>query len=337
MNRIDKGGDMRYISVILFVMSILGCDQDSSIEQKSRIKMKLAAETSLLPATVWVAEDLGYFEEEKIDLTIQDFDSGRNALETMLKDETIDMATVAQTPVVFNSFNNEDYVIIATMAYSVDDVKVLARKDFGIIKPADLVGKKIGVTLRTTGHYFLEGYLAHYGKSLSDVDIYDVNAATLKEKLISGELDAITTWEPHIYNTKKILNENQLTLLISPTPFRKDFYFTVSRSYAVEHKERVKRFLSAVIRAENYIKQHPEKSKEIVSRRLNVDPKIVSSIWSSFMFNITLEQSILVGLENEAQWAIDTNLKKGELPNYLNFISIKALKEVKPEAVNIIH
>ena len=328
---------MKYILFLLLAMSLAGCDQGDIAEQKTRIKMKLAAETSLLPATVWVAEDLGYFNEEKIDLTIQDFDSGRNALETMLKDETIDMATVAQTPVVFNSFNNEDYVIIATMAYSVDDVKVLARKDFGIVKPADLVGKKVGVTLRSTGHYFLEGYLAHYGKSLSDIDLYDVNAATLKEKLISGELDAITTWEPHIYNTKKILNDDQLTLLISPTPFRKDFYFTVSRSYAVKHKEHVKRFLKAVIRAENYIKQNPEKSKKIVSRRLNVDPKIVNSIWDSFIFNITLEQSILVGLENEAQWAIDTNLKNGELPNYLDFISIKALKEVKPEAVNIIH
>ena len=328
---------MRYIPVLLLMMSILGCDQGSSQDPKAQIKMKLAAETSLLPATVWVAEELGYFNEEKIDLTIQDYDSGRNALETMLKDETINMATVAQTPVVFNSFNNEDFVIIATMAYSVDDVKVLARKDFGIVKPADLTGKKIGVTLRSTGHYFLEGYLAHYGKSLTDIDLYDVNAATLKEKLISGELDAITTWEPHIYNTKKILNENQLTLLLSPTPFRKDFYFTVSRSYAVKHKEHVKRFLRAVIRAENYIKNNPEKAKEIVSRRLKVDPEIVNSIWDTFMFNITLEQSILVGLENEAQWAIDTNLKKGELPNYLDFISIKALEEAKPEAVNIIH
>ena len=74
-----------------------------------------------------------------------------------------------------------------------------------------------------------------------------------------------------------------------------------------------------------------------MSKRLGVDQQIVNSIWATFTFEITLEQSILVGLENEAQWAIDTKLKNGELPNYLNFVSINALKAVKPHGVNIIH
>ncbi len=49
---------------------------------------------SLLPATVWVAEELDYLDEEGLNLTIREFDSGRNALETMLKDPSINMATV---------------------------------------------------------------------------------------------------------------------------------------------------------------------------------------------------------------------------------------------------
>ena len=130
----------------------------------------------------------------------------------MLKDKTINMATVAQTPIVFNSFNQEDYVIIATMAHSIDDVKVLARKDHGINTAKDLKGKKVGATLRSTGHYFLEGFLSNYKMNLKDIKLHDVNAAKLKDKLISGELDAITSWEPHIYNTKKVLDKSKLTL-----------------------------------------------------------------------------------------------------------------------------
>ena len=255
---------MRYILTLVLVIFIYGCDQNSATDEAVWIDITLAAETSLLPSTVWVAEELGYFRDEKINLTIKDFDSGRNALETMLKDEGIDMATVAQTPVVFNSFANEDFVIIATMAYSVDDVKVLARKDHNIKTPEDLFGKKVGVTLRSTGHYFLEGYQANYGRSLKDIELVDVNAASLKDKLISGEVDAITTWEPHIYNAKKELSDDQLTLLISPTPFRKDFYFTVSHSYAATHQGRLKRFLRAVIRAENFINNNKLKAQNCV-------------------------------------------------------------------------
>ena len=298
--------------------------------------MTIAAEMSLLPTTVWVAEKLGYFKEFGLDLTIREFDSGRNALESMLKDKSINMATVAQTPIVFNSFNKEDYVIIATMAHSIDDVKVLARKDHGIKTAKDLKGKKVGATLRSTGHYFLEGFLSSHDMNLNDVKLYDVNAAKLKQTLISGELDAITSWEPHIYNTKKILDDSKLTLLISPIPFRKDFFFTVNRSYSENNKEHISRFLKSVLKAEKYIHNNPVEAQKITAERIGADPIIVKNIWDAFNFEVSLEQSILVGLEDEAQWAIDIGYMKKPAPNYLDFIHYQNLQDINPEAVNII-
>lgn len=299
--------------------------------------MTIAAEMSLLPATVWVAEEKGYFKEAGLNLTIREFDSGRNALESMLKDKSINMATVAQTPIVFNSFNKEDYVIIATMAYSIDDVKVLARKDHGIKTAKDLKGKKIGATLRSTGHYFLEGFLSNHDMNLNDINLHDVNAAKLKGKLISGELDAITSWEPHIYNTKKVLDESKLTLLLSPIPFRKDFFFTVNKTYAEKNKEHISRFLRAVLKAEKYIAKNQAEAQKITAEKISADPIIVKNIWDAFIFEITLEQSILVGLEDEAKWAIDIGYTKKAAPNYLDFIHYESLQNIKPEAVNILH
>lgn len=320
---------------ILFIMALFtsACSERTAVNP---INMTIAAEMSLLPATVWIAENQGYFKEFGLNLTIREFDSGRNALESMLKDKSINMATVAQTPIAFNSFNKEDYVIVATMAHSIDDVKVLARKDHGIKSAKDLKNKKVGATLRSTGHYFLEGFLSNHGMSLNDIQLHDVNAAELKEKLISGELDAITSWEPHIYNTKKVLDDSQLTLLISPLPFRKDFFFTVNKSYAVTHKEYVSRFLKAVIKAEEYIHLNPTRAQEITAEKIKTDLVIVKSIWHAFNFEISLEQSILVGLENEAKWAIDIGFTKKQAPNYLNFIHYNGLHDLKPEAVNII-
>ncbi|MCK4864485.1 MAG: ABC transporter substrate-binding protein [Gammaproteobacteria bacterium] len=326
---------MRKYLPLLFI-ALLACTSCTKEEAIKPVNMTIAAEMSLLPATVWVAEKLSYFKEVGLNLTIREFDSGRNALESMLKDKTINMATVAQTPIVFNSFNKEDYVIIATMAHSFDDVKVLARKDHGIKTAKDLRGKKIGATLRSTGHYFLEGFLSNHGMNLKDIKLYDVNAAKLKDKLISGELDAITSWEPHIYNTKKILDESKLTLLISPIPFRKDFFFTVNKTYAENNKEHVTRFLKAVLKAEKYINEHQAEAQKIMAEKIGADPVIVKNIWDAFIFEITLEQSILVSLEDEAQWAIDIGHTKKSAPNYLDFIHYQNLENLKPEAVNII-
>lgn len=323
-----------YPLLLVILISLTACNKEEPLKP---VNMTLAAEMSLLPATVWVAEKLGYFKEAGLNLTIKEFDSGRNALENMLKNKSINMATVAQTPVVFNSFNKEDYVIIATMAHSIDDVKVLARKDHGIKTANDLKGKKIGATLRSTGHYFLEGFLTNHNMSLKDVDLHDVNAAKLKGKLISGELDAITSWEPHIYNTKKVLDKSKLTQLLSPVPFRKDFFFTVGKSYVKTNKEQVSRFLKAVLKAEEFIGEHRDEAQKITAKKLGADPQIVKSIWDAFIFEITLEQSILVGLEDEAQWAIDIGYTQKTAPNYLSFIHLDSLKKIKPAAVNIIH
>lgn len=325
---------MKHFFPLLFV--VLLTSTACSKEPVKPVSMTIAAEMSLLPATIWVAEKLGYFKKEGLDLTIREFDSGRNALESMLKDKTINMATVAQTPIVFNSFNKEDYVIVATMAHSIDDVKVLARKDHGIKTAKDLKGKKVGATLRSTGHYFLEGFLSNYNMNLKDIKLHDVNAAKLKGKLISGELDAITSWEPHIYNTKKVLDESKLTQLISPIPFRKDFFFTVNKTYAEKNKEHISRFLKAVLKAEEYISFNQAVAQKITAEKIGADPIIVKNIWDAFIFEITLEQSILVGLEDEAQWAVDIGYTKKAAPNYLDFINYDALQNIKPEAVNII-
>jgi len=324
-----------FLTLTWIFLTTTSCTDQST--PTNQLSMTLASEMSLLPATVWVAENQNYFNDEGLNLSIREFDSGRNALETMLSDKSINMATVAQTPIVFNSFNSEDYVIVATMAHSIDDVKVLARKDHGIINAKDIKGKKVGATLRSTGHYFLEGFLANYNLNLTDIELHDVNAAKLKDKLISGELDAITSWEPHIYNTRKVLDKTKLTMLISPIPFRKDFFFTVKKSYAENNKEQVNRFLKALLRAESYIKNNPTESQKIISKRIGADPEIVKSIWDAFTFEITLEQSILVALEDEAQWAIDIGVTKKPIPNYLEFINYSSLQTIKPEAVNIFH
>jgi len=327
---------LKFIMVLGFGLMGSGCTNDTQVSNEP-IEITMAAEMSLLPATVWVAEKKGIFKKYNISLNVLEYDSGRNALESMMKDTSINISTVAQTPVVFNSFKKEPYIIFATMAYSLDDIKVLARKDHGIEKPEDLKGKKIGATKRSTGHYFLEGFLNHYNYNLGDVTLVDINASQLKSKLEIGELDAITTWEPHITNAEKSMGKDKLTLLISPTPFRKDFFFTAHKSYAKKHPKRLERFLSALVEAEEYIAENPEESQKIIAQRLGVKLDLVKNIWSNFTFEITLEQSILVNLENEAIWATAFFKEAKEVPNYLDFIDVKPLSKVKPHGVNLIY
>ena len=299
--------------------------------------LTLSTETSLLTTTVWVAEHEGYFEKYGLNLTIKEYDSGRNALDAMLESPDIHMSTVAQTPIVFKSGLKGEFKIIASMAYSLDDVKLLALKSSGIKTPGDLAGKKIGFTRRSTGHYFLEGLLTHYGLSLENIVPIDVNASELRSEFAAGRIDAMTTWEPHIYNAKKSLGADKIISMISPTTFRKDFFFTTRTDLNESQRRAQIKFMKAIVDAEEFIENNTEASKKIIVKRLKMDPIIVETVWDNFTYQVALDQVALVTLDNETRWAIEHGYVNSGLPNYLDFIDFEPMEAVKPAGINIIY
>jgi ABC-type nitrate/sulfonate/bicarbonate transport system substrate-binding protein len=324
------------IIVVIGVM-ISGCVQQ--VEKPTELeKATLGAESSLLPAAVWVAENKGYFQEQGLDLTIKEFDSGKASLLAMLEgDEGIDISTVAPTPIMFNSFDRQDFSIFATFVYSYDDVKVIARKDKGITTVVDLRGKKIGTPAGTTGQFFVEAFLIHTGLSASEVEVVDIAPSDLPEALNSGQVDAIVIWEPHGYNAKKLLGDKAIRLPSSDV-YKETFNFMVMNDFAEENPEILKKFLRAVDKATTFIKNYKEESQDIVAKRLNLDREVMDALWDEFVFGISLQQSLIVTLEDEARWAIKNNLTgKTKVPNYLGYIYLDALYELKPDSVNIIH
>ncbi len=319
------------IAVILVVIgiSVVGCSQQ-------REKVTLGVEASLLPAAVWVAESKGYFEEEGLDLTIKEFDSGRLSFLAMLKGEGVDISTVAPTPIMFSSFDRQDFSIFATFVYSYEDVKVIAHRGKGISTATDLRGKKRGTPMGTTGQFVTEAFLIHNGLLSSDVEVIDIDPSELPDALNNNRVDAIVIWEPHAYNAKNLLGQDAVRLPSSDV-YCETFNFMVMKDFAQAHPEVLNKFLRAIDKATAFIRKHKEDSQMIVAERLKLDKEVMTTLWDDFIFEISLEQSLLVTLEAEARWAISNNLTdKTEVPNYLDYIYYDALEEVKPEAVGII-
>ncbi len=249
------------------------------------------------------------------------------------------MVTVAQKPIVFNSFAENDYVIIAAMVNSDKDVKLLAREDKGIHEPSDLRGKKVGVTKDSTGHFYLGLFLPHVGLKLHEIEITDLTASELPQAPADGRVDSISTWEPHILNAKKLLVAEAVVL--PPTGgvriFKEDFYFVPNRDFAEHNPKALRRFLKAIEKGNELIRENKEEAITIVSQRSKIERGLLASVRNDCEIQLVLYQSILITLKDEARWVINNNLTdKTEVPNYLDYVYIDALEEVKPEAVMII-
>ena len=328
-----KTGKIEFAAfVVLLVVSLSNCNQNPP---KQVEKIVVGAETVAHASPLWIAENKGYFKDEGLNVEIRGFDSGRTALRTMLNGEDVDIATAAQTPVISNSFGRNDYAIIGTMMYSDNDGKMLARRDKGISSPSDLKGKTVGVTSGSSGHFFLGLFLAYHGLRMTDVKIVDIEATGLPQALMEGQVDAIATWEPHIYKASKALG-NKAFLLPAGGMYREDFYFIARKAFIKKHPEALTRFLRAIEKGEDFILKNKKEAMDIVGQRLKIDQEIMKATWDDLHFKLFRDQPMLVSLEDEARWAIENKLTDAtKVPNYLDYIYTDALKAVKPDAVTI--
>ena len=110
-----------------------------------------------------------------------------------------------------------------------------------------------------------------------------------------------------------------------------------SKDFTTSHPKTVKKLLKAVIKAEEYLKKNPTEGKAIIMNRLHLDQAYFNQIWPKNKFGVSLDQELLIAMEDQARWRIENKLTdKAKVPNYLDFIYLDGLKNVKPEAVSII-
>jgi len=292
--------------------------------------------TSLLPSLVHIAKEKGYFLEEGIDMEIKGYPTGKKALEATLKGE-VDMCTVADMPVVSNSFKRNDFTVFGTILQDAEHAKCLARKDRNISTPQDLIGKKVATTIGTTAHYFMVVFFILNELDLEDVEIVNLKPAEMVKAIVKGNVDAIFTWEPNIYHAEKDLGDNGV-ILPSDVGYLATFNLVSKNDFIENNQQLLKRILKALIKAEEFTKDNREESVDIIAARLKTDREIIDKLWGMYEFRVSLTQAFLITLEGEARWFIKNKLTSvTEIPNYLDYIYWDALEAVKPEAVGIIH
>ena len=284
---------------------------------------------------VLLAEKQGYFKENGLDVAIKGYETGPVIIKDLLEDR-LDFGVVGEFAFVANSFNEQDIKIVCSVSKS-DSTKVFGRTDHGIHNPSDLKGKTIGVSKKTSSDFFLNSFLILNKIPLAEVKIIDMPPAKLTEAFLAGNIDAAAPFSSDNFKIEKTLNErvvswpaqngqNTYTLLLSNGTFVRN------------NKDVAERFVRALAQSEEYFKKYNKDALSYLAQILNLKNEDLSTLYSQFQVEIALEQSLLLTLEGEARWSIDSKLTTTKIvPNYLKFIYFDALEAVKPEAVTIIH
>jgi len=286
--------------------------------------------------TIYVAIEKDYFRKQGLKIDLKSFSSGKATLDALIKGK-VDLATSSETPFMRAVLNGDRIYAIGTMITGEKHLAIVGRKDKGISSPKDLKGKTIAVTMGSNGEYFLDTVLLLNGVSRDQVKTVHVKPKQMFDALIKGEVDAIATWNPQMTKARRALGDQAATIyaegLYSPS-----FLIAARQDYANANPEIIKKVLQSLVNASKFIHENPDQSHAIVAKYLGMDKALLDELSATYHFKITLDQSLLLTLENQAKWAIKNKLtKQTKVPNYLDFIYLDGLTAIQPEGVTIIH
>lgn len=284
---------------------------------------------------VQVAAARGYFAQEGLEVTLQQHTSGRDALDAVLGNHA-DIATAGDTPLMFAVMKGAPISVVATIFTAGRAHGIVARRDRGIATPADLAGKRLGATFGTDAHFVADVMLAEQGKSLSSVHLENLKPEDAPAALSSGRVDAVATWEPWIGKARKAVGDNAIAFLTDPG-FLIGFNLAGRKDWVGANQEKVRRLLRALVRAEQLVVEKPQEARTLILEATGTDRSIFDAGGPSYRFQVRLDQSLLIMLEDQGRWAINEGLtERRQVPNLLDALDLRPLEAVRPGAISIV-
>lgn len=318
----------------IFLALFLGLSIASSVAYAVE-RLVVADTPTLLTGLVSIAVQKGYFAEQGLEVEVKEFKTGDDATRAVFEGKA-DIATVAETAFVFDSFREKDFSLFATIGSWDNEVKIVARTDRNINSIADLRGKRVGTHPKISVHYFLFQALLKHGLTMRDITPVFKKAGELPAALEAGEIDAFSLREPFIGEATQRLKGN-VQVFAEPGLYWKSFSLVARNKTLAERSDALRRFLRALRKAEMLVREQPREAANILAAQLNSTPDKIASDLDQVKLRLSLEQRLVYMLENAATWAMDENLVTAKtMPNYLLLINADALRAVKPYSVTII-
>jgi ABC-type nitrate/sulfonate/bicarbonate transport system substrate-binding protein len=297
--------------------------------------LRMAVSKSPLSLPIFVALEQGFFTEQGIDAQVIDCVGGVSCMRELL-DGRADVATASEMAVAFGAFHRSDYAIVSTIATSSSNLKLVAGARAGTLAtPRDWAGKRVGTSLGSASHYFLELHLLALNVDPRGLTIIDLAPDKSVGALQSGHVDAVAVWEPFGYLAAKAPGATG-RVLPRASAYMQTFNLVAARRLFGVRDDALVRMLRAVERGQQFIQDKPEEAKAILRKRLALDESFVTWFWPTTNFRLGLDPALLRTMESEARWAVrEGQVPNKASPNFMGFVYPGPLMSAKPAAVSV--
>ena len=321
-------------AMIVLTVSVFFFITKPPVPEKAE-KVKIAIFPDTISALIYVAQEQGFFKRHGLDVSLEDYQTGVLAVNGLTAGKA-DAATATEFVLAIQGFKRQDFRAIAAISFS-DSMELVVRRDRGIKNPEDLKGKTVGVPKTTIAEFYLNAFLSLKGILPGELQTIDLKPADLVKALSEGKIDGAACFPPFSDAMKKNLAGNGVSWSIQGGQAY-HLVVIVKDELIKTRPLAVTGLLKGVLDAEDFLRKHESEAQAIVERSLGLDHASVASTWAKTRFRVSLDQSLLTLMEDEARWAIQNRLVEAKkVPNYLNYLYLDGLMKLRPDAVGVVH
>ncbi|MFG1478071.1 ABC transporter substrate-binding protein [Xanthobacter sp. V4C-4] len=166
--------------------------------EKPQLTLGVGGKPLLYYLPLTIAERKGFFKEEGLDVSINDFGGGAKSLQALIGG-SVDVVTGAYEHTIRMQAKGQDIVSVIELG-RFPGIVLVAGKDSGIKAVKDLKGRKVGVTAPgSSTNFFVNFLLAKDGLKPEDVSFVGVGGgASAVAQMKHGGIDAMANLDPVI-------------------------------------------------------------------------------------------------------------------------------------------
>lgn len=271
-----------------------GCGKKASPQ-----KVRLGVLKALGTVTPYLAQSLGYFKEQGLEVELISFPSGPIAMEAFASGN-IDIVYAGIGPVSVWQSKGVKVKVVANA--NTGGHMIMVRSDSGITKPSDLKGKKIATptTGSVTDILFRQLFLKDVAKLDPAKDmkvISNVNPADMPVVLmVNKEVDAIVTWEP--YATQALQGFKGVSVLFDFGKYWREKYgrlyetnvVSASQDFIDKQPDALRRVLKAHRKATDYINNNKTEAYKMIAKELSLTEQVIAEAAKNIGFSVDIDQ-----------------------------------------------
>lgn len=277
-----------------------------------------AANSDALPGLQGIALAQGFFEEElgKVNAVFEPvpFAKAGPAINQALASNELDLGNLGDVPSAVAKAGGADTVLIDAQP-SDYGTHLVIRNGLEISDISELAGLTVAVQTGSYLQRILYQILERGGITAADVELVNMSEVDAANAIAGGSIDATPVSEMKGVTLESLGSAQLLFDTEGDSELARITTFVARTEYAEENGDIITAYFKALLRAQEYAKEHPEDLRQLYIEA-GTDESIVDEVYpelTDYGTGVGATEETLANYENVAQFLIENELIENEL------------------------